>query len=171
MATVRHQQESDIKDIREVNGYAFDQLDEADLVDALRASGKAVVELVAEEEDDDSIVGHVMFTPMSIDGSELKVAGLAPMAVLPEYQGQGIGSLLISEGLDECRLLGYDAVVVLGHPDYYPRFDFKPAAEFGLCAPWDDIPNEAFMAIELHAGALQGVCGIARFASEFDALV
>jgi putative acetyltransferase len=169
MISIRHQQQSDIEDIREVNSYAFEQLDEADLIDALRKSGKIVIELVAEEED--GIVGHIVFTPMCIDGSEVKIAGLAPMAVLPEYQSQGIGSLLMTEGLDECRSLGYDAVVVLGHPDYYPRFDFKPASEFGLSAPWDDIPDEAFMAIELHTGALEGVSGIARYAPEFDALI
>jgi putative acetyltransferase len=168
MAIIRYEHHSDINEIRLVNERAFKQPDEADLVDELRAAGKIVVSLVAEANR--SVVGHILFSRARIEGSSLKVVGLAPMAVLPEHQGRGIGSVLVSEGLNACRSLGYDAVIVLGHPDYYPRFGFLPADRFGLVSQWDAVPGCAFMAIELRADALQGVSGVARYAPEFDRL-
>lgn len=167
MVTIRQEYEEDFEDIREVNEEAFNQPDEADLVETLRAGEKVIASLVAEEEQ--TIVGHILFTEASIDGSDIKVAGLAPMAVLPEFQNQGIGTQLIEEGLDECMSQGYDVIIVLGHVDYYPRFGFKPASEYGITSEWDEqIQEDAFMVLELHTGRLDGITGIARYAEEFS---
>lgn len=95
--------------------------------------------------------------------------GLAPMAVLPEYQNKGIGSALVRAGLEQCRNLGFAAVIVLGHPEYYPRFGFKPAAGFGIDSKYD-IPEEVFMAIELEPGALSDLSGRAQYHEAFDSL-
>jgi putative acetyltransferase len=93
--------------------------------------------------------------------------GLAPMAVLPAYQRQGIGSVLVRSGLAVCQALGYGAVVVLGHPSYYPRFGFVPTDRTGLrCL--DNVPVEAFMMLELQPGYLQDVQGIVTYHPAFD---
>ncbi|MEI6892200.1 MAG: N-acetyltransferase [Pontiella sp.] len=167
MAIIRQETEQDFEEIREVIEEAFNQPDEADLVEALRTGEKVIISLIAEK--DQTTVGHIMFSIASIDGSQAKIAGLAPMAVLPEYQNQGIGSELMREGLDECLSTGYDAVIVLGYADYFPLFGFKPAAEFGIQSEWaNQIQDDAFMVLELHAGALDGISGIARYADEFS---
>lgn len=120
------------------------------LVDALRNQACPLVSLVAE--DAGAIVGHIMFSPMSLpDHPALKIMGLAPMAVAPQHQRKGIGSALIRNGLKQCRQLGFGAVVVLGHPRYYPRFGFLLAARFGIRCGYD-APEEAFMIVELQAG-------------------
>jgi putative acetyltransferase len=95
------------------------------------------------------------------------VAGLGPMAVRPAWQRQGIGSQLVREGLEECWRSGYEAVVVLGHPEYYPRFGFVPASRFGLRCEFE-APDEAFMALELRSGVLSAGGGVVRYASEFS---
>ena len=170
MADIRQEIRDDVEHIREVNEEAFNQPAEADLIDELRENGKVIVSLVAEEEL--KVVGQILFSKASIDRHNIKVAGLAPMAVLPEFQNQGIGTLLMQEGLDECLSLGYDAIIVLGHTDYYPRFGFKLAAEYGIRSEWEEqIQEDAFMILELHAGALDGVEGIARYADEFSELI
>lgn len=169
MPIVRNEDHSDIHFIREVNTQTFNTPREADLVDVLREAGKIVVSLVAEA--DRRIIGHILFSAVTVEGSALKILGLAPMAVLPKYQRHGIGTALIHDGLAECRALGFDAVVVLGHPDYYAKFGFAPASGFGLAPQWEGIPDEAFMAMELREGALNGMRGIVRYADEFNALV
>lgn len=166
MTTIRQEYDGDFEAIREVNEEAFNQPDEADLMDALRESDHIVVSLVAEKNRE--VVGHICLSEASIDEYDLKVAGLAPMAVLPEYQNRGIGTLLVEEGLDECLSRGYAAVIVLGHVAFYSRFGFKPASEFGIRSEWEEIQEDAFMVLELHAGALDGVEGIARYADEFS---
>ncbi|HVF28142.1 MAG TPA: N-acetyltransferase, partial [Pyrinomonadaceae bacterium] len=132
MFTVRVESPEDISAIRRVNEQAFGSPQEAALVDALREVARPFVSIVAVE--DDQVVGHISFRPVTIDGagSVRRAMGLAPMAVLPEHQRRGIGSLLARAGLEECQQLGCDVVVVLGHPEYYPRFGFRPAGERGL---------------------------------------
>jgi putative acetyltransferase len=148
-----------------VNLAAFETNTEADLVDALRAQAKPIVSLVAE--DGDAIVGHILFSPVTlIAHPELHIIGLAPMAVMPARQRQGIGSALIHEGLRRCRALGFDVVIVLGHPEYYPRFGFTPASHFGLGCEYE-VPEEVFMVLELEQGALQGKAGTIRYHSAF----
>jgi putative acetyltransferase len=149
-----------------VHKLAFGRRAEADLVDALRTSGKAMLSLVAV--DDGRIVGHILFSPVTIDASDLTFAamGLAPMAVLPAWQRRGIGSQLVETGLLECRNAGYECVVVLGHPTYYPRFGFVPASRYGIKSEFET-PDEAFMVLGWHEGVLRDGGGVVRYQPEF----
>jgi len=165
LLSIRHETASDHEAVFRVEAAAFGRENEARLVDALRDVGHVLLSLVAEE--DGEVVGHIMFSPMTIE-SEAGVWGavcLAPVAVAPGRQNQGIGGMLIEGGLVELRALGHSAVILLGHPTYYPRFGFRPAREFGLHYQDD---RDAFMAIELYPGALEGVTGSVRFTPEFD---
>lgn len=164
MITVRAETAEDIPDVRRVNEAAFGRADEAALVDALRAAAQPQVSLVAELAG--RVVGHIFFSPVSIASEESAALGLAPMAVLPEHQKQGVGSRLIREGLGECRRIGFDVVVVLGHPEYYPRFGFVPAARKGLRCEYP-VPDEVFMVAELKPGALAGRRGLVKYRPEF----
>ena len=166
VAIVRRERPDDRVAIRAVNELAFGSPVEADLVDALRARGQATLSLVAVEAE--RVVGHVLFSPVTIQSGGERVAalGLGPMAVLPTHQRQGIGSLLVRTGLAACRDAGHGCVVVLGHPEYYPRFGFTPARRHGVA--WEHpAPDEAFMLLELRDGALGGRGGIARYQPEF----
>lgn len=171
MIDVRLEQPGDAAGIREANEQAFGESTEARLVDALRAAAHAGVatasylSLVATI--DERVVGHILFTPVTIDPPvDRRIAGLAPMAVRPDHQRSGVGSRLVLAGLDECRRAGYSAVVVLGHPEYYPRFGFIPAHTFGLTCEFPS-PPEAFMARELEAGALKEARGLVRYLPAF----
>jgi len=164
--TIRPEQSRDANQVRVVNERAFDGPSEAAIVDAVRGTPDAI-SLVAVE-GGDRIVGHILFTPVRIDGSPLAIraAGLAPMAVLPDYQRRGIGTQLVHAGLDACGAAGYEIVVVVGHPEYYPRFGFVPGSTKGL--EWEyPVPAEAFMVVELRGGALEGAHGIVRYRPEF----
>src|SRR5262249_30750660 len=129
---VRFESEDDYPGVRRVNELAFDRIDEADLVEALRQAANPQISLVAAL--DDQIVGHIFFSPVSVESrdSAFEALGLAPMAVLPEYQRGGIGSRLIREGLEASQRLGHALVFVVGHSEYYPRFGFKPARQLGF---------------------------------------
>ena len=144
MIAVRLEQPGDEPGVRETNEVAFGEPLEARIVDALRDSlrGRQVyLSLVATI--DERVVGYILFTPVTIEpAADRRIAGLAPMAVRPEYQRSGVGSQLIRAGLEECRRSGYSAVVVLGHPEYYPRFGFL-AHTFGLICEFPS-PPEAF---------------------------
>ena len=134
-------------------------------VDALRGQAQPFVSLIAE--DNGAIVGHIMFSPVSLSGHPaLKVMGLAPMAVAPEHQRKGIGSALVRAGLEQCQQLGLGAVVVLGHPTYYPRFGFSSSARFGIGCEYE-VPEEVFMVVELQAGFLHGASGKIRYHAAF----
>lgn len=149
---IREEKPGDKEAVHELNEAAFDSPLEARLVDALRDLSARRISLVAE--DGGVVVGHIMFSPVThADHSDLKVIGLAPMAVAPDRQRQGIGSVLVEEGLNRCRQEGYVAAVVLGHPGYYPRFGFRPSVDFGIDSAYD-VPAEAFMALELQPGSL-----------------
>ncbi|MGI9220891.1 MAG: GNAT family N-acetyltransferase [Woeseiaceae bacterium] len=151
-----------------MNLAAFDGKAEARLVDGLRQNAEPIVSLVAE--DDENIVGHILFSPVShSDDADLKLMGLAPMAVSPERQKQGIGSRLIEAGLEHCRVMGVAAVVVLGHPNYYPRFGFTSSSKFGIASEYD-VPEEVFMVLELQEGALGGKPGRVHYHREFSKL-
>jgi putative acetyltransferase len=137
--------------IRDVNDAAFGQPDEGLLVDRLRADGDALAELVAEENG--RIVGHILFSRLVLHGHDvIEAAALAPMSVISGRQRTGIGSALVTAGLARCRALSLPAVVVLGHPDYYPRFGFSAASAARLKSPFS---GPAFMALGFDPAALQ----------------
>ena len=162
---IRAEQPADWAAVHSVNESAFETPAEADLVAALRHQAQPVVSLVAEH--DGSVVGHIMLSPVSLSGyPSLKIMGLAPMAVPPLHQRSGIGSALVRAGLDRCKELGFGAVAVLGHPQYYPRFGFLPARRFGIACEYD-APDEAFMVLELHPGYLHGAAGMIKYHEAF----
>jgi putative acetyltransferase len=166
MVHVRLEEPHDVPAIRRVNEQAFGGPAEADLVDLIRERGKMVRSLVAVSGGE--VVGHILFTRVTIEAQgQLRAAlGLGPMAVLPSRQGQGVGSLLVRTGLAVCRDAGHRAVVVVGHPEYYPRFGFVRASRHGVA--WEHpVPDEAFMLLELYPDALGGLGGIARYQPEF----
>ncbi|HWY88781.1 MAG TPA: N-acetyltransferase [Gemmataceae bacterium] len=163
-ATVRAETPDDLEAIREVNRRAFGQEDEARLVDALRDGGCARLSLVAEEGR--LVVGHILFSdlPIITQAGTLHALALAPMAVLPDRQRRGIGSRLVREGLRACADAGHRVVVVVGHPDYYPRFRFSARLAEPLLAP---ISGPAFMALELVPGALENVASEVHYPPPF----
>lgn len=164
--TVREERPEDRTAIHHLNREAFGQDAEADLVDRLRASGKATLSLVAEQ--DGLVVGHILFSPVTIESAagDVTIQGLAPMAVLPSHHKQGIGSLLVERAVAMLRASGHRGVVVLGHPEYYPRFGFVPASTFGIRSEYN-APDEAFMALELVPGGLKDCAGLTKFQPEF----
>jgi putative acetyltransferase len=166
---IRPEKPDDVAAIRIVNERAFGRPAEAELVEALRAHGKATLSLVAEQNA--QVVGHILFSPVTIESENQLIAGigLAPLTVLPEWQNRSIGSQLVEAGLAECRSAGHERAVVLGHARYYPRFGFVPASRYGLRSEYD-VPDDVFMAIELRDGALQGCVGLVRYAPEFEAV-
>jgi putative acetyltransferase len=165
---IRAEEPRDRTAVHSVNEAAFDSPEEADLVDALRASARPVISLVAEAGG--KVVGHIMFSPVQLEGhARLAIMGLAPMAVLQEHQRKGVGSALVRAGLERCREIGCDAVVVLGHPEYYPRFGFAPASSYGLRSEYA-VPDDVFMVLELKQGALEGVSGKIRYHEAFGSV-
>ena len=169
MIVIRQEHATDIPAIHNVVQQAFQQafgsIAEAKLVNLLRANGKAIVSLVAMEHD--QIVGHILFSEVTI--GDTSIIGLAPLAVLPSHQKQGIGALLTTAGIEACRSAGYAAMVVLGHPEYYPCFGFVPASRFGIKSEYN-VRDEVFMAMELESGALTNCAGVAKYQAEFNEL-
>lgn len=167
MIVIRPEQPEDIAVIHHVNHQAFGLPAEANLVDALRRNGKALISLVAE--DNGRVISHILFSGVTIEtaNGSIEGVGLAPMAVWPERQNEGIGSRLVEAGLSECRRAGHRFVVVLGHPEFYPRFGFVPASRFGVKSEYE-VRDEVFMAMELQKGSLAGFAGVARYQPEFN---
>jgi putative acetyltransferase len=167
--TIRDETPSDIAAVRTVNERAFGTPEEACIVDAIRSNCDDIISLVAEA--DGAVVGHILFSPADIRGASCAMHGfgLAPMAVMPERQNQGIGSLLVRAGLERLRAQGCPFVIVLGHPDYYPRFGFTPASAAGIACQWPGVPDEAFMLLSLDEEATRGISGTAYYRDEFDA--
>ncbi|KUL96917.1 hypothetical protein DK26_02745 [Bosea sp. WAO] len=150
--------------IAALNRAAFGSDEEVGIIQRLRGDDLVAVELVAVRAG--AIIGHILLSalPTTMDGRPVSALALAPMAVLPGRQGKGIGGRLIEAALNEARRLGYAAVIVLGHPDYYPRFGFSAALARKLAAPFS---GEAFMALELVPGALAGQAGTVAYPPAF----
>jgi putative acetyltransferase len=164
---VRPEKPEDASQVRNVNVMAFGQPAEADLIERLHHACTDSLSLVAE---DDVVVGHILFTPVVVETARRQVTGmgLAPMAVLPDRQRQGIGSQLVRRGLDILHDRSCPFVFVLGHPEFYPRFGFEPASMHGLTSQWKGVPDAAFMVLILDVRAMAGVSGVAQYRNEFS---
>ena len=151
--------------VARVHRAAFGRETEGRLAELLGAAGKQTVSLVAEIEA--QVVGHVMFSRVVVEraAAEIRVMGLAPLAVLPEFQRRGIGMGLVGEGLAVCGRMGVHAVVVLGNPHYYSRFGFMRASGHGLKNEYG--ADEDFMVVELRPGTLARIGGMVRYGEEF----
>jgi putative acetyltransferase len=162
---IRSENSLDHDSIRRVNRLAFGGAMEATLVDALRVGGHVTVSLVAVSQGD--VVGHILFSPVTIEMTDgrTEVLSLAPMSVLPEYQRTGVGTALVEAGIKACRETAYKSVVVLGHPEFYRRFGFSPVLTQSLKSPFGD--GEAWMALELVPGSLQGIAGTVVYPPPF----
>ncbi len=152
---IRERTAGDDEAITRLNDEAFGGTYESRLIDDLRTAGLAAIELVADEQ---AVIGHILFSALdvTVDGAAVRALALAPMSVKPERQRSGIGSTLVRAGLERSRTQGWQAVIVLGHRDYYPRFGFSAALAQPLEAPFS---GPSFMALELESGALQGGAG------------
>lgn len=168
-ATIRQEKVSDFEGIKKVNDLAFGQENEGVLVEKLRENPAFKKQLSLIAEIDVKVIGHILFFPIWIIYGETKhqSLALAPMSVLPDFQKMGIGSQMVSAGLGVAKELGFKSVIVLGHPDYYPRFGFSPASHWNIKAPFD-VPDEVFMVIELVESGLQGISGIVEYPKEFE---
>ncbi len=163
---IREEEPRDRDAVHRLNLAAFDNGPEAAVVDKLRDSCEDYLAFVAV--DDGAVVAHILFTPASVEGCAVAGMGLAPMAVLPSRQREGIGSRLVRHGLEYLRRSGCPFVVVLGHPEYYPRFGFELASKYRLLCQWEGVPDEAFMVVVFDRGVLPSEGGIARYRGEFD---
>jgi putative acetyltransferase len=168
-ARVRAEQPRDRERVQAIQEAAFERPDEARLVDALRGAVAPLVSLVAEV--DGRVLGHVLFSPVTIAGAPDAPAccGLGPVGVDPAVQGQGLGGALIREGLGRAREAGFAVCFVLGNPKYYGRFGFQPAAPRGFHYH-SEAYDLAFQVQELVPGALAGVSGYVRYADAFEGL-
>jgi putative acetyltransferase len=169
---IRKESKDDYRDIFELNKIAFAQDNEAKLVDLLRVSEAFVPELSLVATLDNKIVGHILFTKIKIvddNQNEFDSLALAPMAVKPDIQKNGIGGQLIRAGLDKARELNFKSIIVLGHEHYYPKFGFVPTNKWNIKSPFD-VPTNVFMGLELMEGGLKNVCGTVKYPKEFDAI-
>lgn len=168
MISVRTEQPGDTPSIRRVIEQAFGRTQEADVVDKLRSTCAGYLSLVALV--DDTLVGHILFSPATIETPDgiIEGMGMAPVSVLPDHQRRGVGYELIRTGLSRLKAQGCPFVIVLGHPEYYPRYGFERASLHNIRCQWGNVPDEAFMILVMDKTALAGVSGVARYRSEWD---
>ncbi|WP_242275445.1 MULTISPECIES: GNAT family N-acetyltransferase [Bacillus cereus group] len=172
MVTIRQERQTDYRKTEEVVQQAFlneefsDKKEHA-LVKRIRECDAFIPELSIVAVDEE-IVGHIMLSKITIeqDGASVDSLALAPVSVARSYQKKGIGGKLIVAALEKAKELGYGSVVVLGHPEYYPKFGFKKASEWNIKAPFE-VPEEVFMVMELTENALEGVKGVVQYSSAF----
>jgi putative acetyltransferase len=158
---IRNEEAKDIDQVRSIVQAAFPTYAESKLVDALRTNGKAIISLVAV--NDEQVLGHILFSPVTTSPqTSVKGIGLAPVAVHPDVQSQGIGLQLIREGLRRCQELGFDYCVVLGSPEYYRRSGFMKASQFGVANEYG--VDEEFMLIKF---SNCDVSGVVKYSPEF----
>ena len=168
MIEIRQESQKDYEEVYMTVKTAFETAEhsdgnEQDLVVALRNSDSFIPELSLVAVKEDKIVGYILFTKIKIENHE-EIA-LAPLAVLPEYQKQGIGSMLIEQGHKIAKQLGYHYSIVLGSENYYPKFGYIPAIQYGIQAPFN-VADENFMAIKLNATDTE-IEGVVQYAKEF----
>lgn len=172
--TIRQETPDDYAGVIELTAKAFETMpfsegDEDKLVDRLRKAPTFIPELSLVAELDNQLVGHILFTPLVIDNGQQQFQSLVlgPVSVLPEFQKQGIGGQLIVAGHQKASNLGFQSVILIGHPEYYPRFGYKTASGFGLKVAMELPSDDVFMAVELIENALSGVSGMVVFPPEF----
>ncbi len=168
---IRKETESDFGKVKELLDQAFGQAGEGKLVEKLRENPEFIPELSLVAEFNKEVVGYILFFPIRIksDKKELRSLALAPMAVLPRHQRSGVGKRLVTEGLARAKEFGHRSVVVLGHPQYYPRFGFMPASRWKIKAPFE-VPDDAFLALEMGEGGLGKSGGLVEYPAEFSGL-
>lgn len=164
---IRPETPADAAAVYAVEAAAFGRSAEAELVQKLQQDGVYTISLVALRGDE--LVGHILFSPVTVknDDNAFTAVALGPLAVSPQHQNKGIGSELCRQGLATCKEAGHELVFVLGHSNYYPRFGFLPTAPLGLRCQFD-VPEDAFMVVELVAGALHSKRGTVTFHPFFD---
>jgi len=164
---IRPAKRGDLASIQALNRLAFGGEAESSLIAALEEGAYARVSLVAEEGG--KVIGHILFSQITLVEGTMShpVLSLAPMSVEPAKQRRGIGKALVREGLEYCRDLGFPAVFVLGHPDYYPSLGFSVSLASLFRSPYS---GPAFMALELTPGFLQGRSGRIEYSQPFLAL-
>jgi putative acetyltransferase len=164
---IRQEVQEDYKSVYEINKMAFGQENESKLIEKIRRGPNFVPELSLVAEKDNEIVGHILFSKMKIVGeSEYETLMLAPLAVIPKLQKQGIGGKLIKKGIEKAIELGFDSITVVGHKNYYPKFGFQKASKWSIQSSIE-VPDENFMAIELTENALENKAGVVQFPEEF----
>lgn len=170
---IRQEKEEDFRQVQEVVRLAFQGVEESDhtehlLVERLRRSDAYIPHLSLVAETDGKIAGHVLLSEVKVvAGSDVHtVLSVAPLSVLPAYQRKGIGGMLLREAHKRALELGYGAVLLLGHEDYYPRFGYGRASMFGIRFPFD-APDACCMAMELKAGGLDGIHGMVHYPDAF----
>jgi putative acetyltransferase len=169
MITIRSEEPADVEVIHSIHKSAFPTEAEARLVDRLREERKLALSLIAEV--DKGVVGHVAFSPVSVDPQSpaKRGLGLGPVSVQPEWQRKGIGEQLIMRGIEDCRRDGYSYMVVLGEPEYYGRFGFRRASLFGLGNEYG--VDDPFMVLELNLDGLPEVPGMIKYVKVFSELM
>lgn len=168
LTLIRKELQGDIALVRSINEAAFERSAEADIVDALRERCGECLSLVSLSGDE--LVGHILFSPVEAGSGtgRVKGMGLAPMAVHPAHQRQGFGSALVKKGLELLQQAGYPFVVVLGHPEYYPRFGFEKASAYGLTCEISGVPDEAFMIALFDENVTAALSGTVKFRPELS---
>jgi len=172
--TIRKENPLDHSFVIELTEKAFETLEISDhnegkLVHKLRKALTFIEELSLVAELNGQVVGHILFTPIVIDngGQQFPSLVLAPVSVLPEFQKMGVGGQLIRAGHQKAKELGFQSVILLGHPGYYPRFGYRSASTWGIKTHFDLPSDDVFMAVELTENALSGVSGMVIFPPEF----
>lgn len=164
---IRKEEKEDYQMVYEVNLLAFQQENEGKLVEKIRTSDHFIPELSLVAEVDGQIVGHILFPQIQIVGNSVfESLALAPMAVVPQFQRKEIGGKLVKEGIKRAKELGFDSIIVLGHQDYYPRFGFQKASKWNIKCPFQ-VPDEAFMAMELLDNSLESKAGMVKYPDVF----
>ncbi len=167
---IRKEEETDFSKVYELNILAFEEKEEAVLVDLLRKNDEFIPQLSLVATLSDEIIGHILFTKIKIiddNGNKNESLALAPMAVSPKYQKKGIGGKLINAGLKKAKELKFKSVIVLGHEHYYPKFGFVPTTKWKIKCPFE-VPDNVFMGLELVENGLENVTGVVQYMKEFD---
>jgi predicted N-acetyltransferase YhbS len=161
--------EEDYEQITTLHSLAFNRDSEARLVEKLRRTPIYIRELSLVARYKNTVIGHILFYPIKINshGKKCVSLALAPISVIPRFQNRKIGTKLIREGLEKARKLGFKSVIVVGHPEYYPRFGFEKASNYGISASFH-VPDNALLAIELEKDALKDCRGAVAYPNEYN---